>query len=403
MAALTVPVVFLLLIPACLGLEWTSVDVPNGTTLIHCKGDDVPFPWHFNVSREETILTVNWYFSDGKNEKHLATYVSGHFFPIPGLKGTLEYLPTAGIKLYNVTLADMGLYSVRINLNQAGVVATSAQTAKLALPDSSWCDRAEQFSKQWLFHPGSTEPSGRRTIRLFLGHVLPNLRLHEGVPHLARSDSERYCRCCGAKTSGDETRRVLEQVEDKYRLVNNVALQNKQQKDLVYSLTSAFDQQKELVASLAAGAGKHKEQVKTLASDFEKEKKLVRNVTSDFAKHKQLEEAMASELEQQKEVVASLDYGAKKRENLIRNLTSTLKQQGDVVTSLASRAERQDVLVTNLTLELSQQKEVFRSLMARFGQYEEAVANVTSRMDRQEGIISNMTKRYNGVALSSES
>nr|KAG5687103.1 hypothetical protein BaRGS_008650 [Batillaria attramentaria] len=321
---------------------------------------------------------------NGKNEKHLATYVSGHFFPIPGLKGTLEYLPTAGIKLYNVTLADMGLYSVRINLNQAGVVASSAQTAKLALPDA----------------PILRE--GRLSVAVMPGTMYNDVTNQWHV-QLSCGQFAKLGAPPASVLWRDETRRVLEQVEDKYRLVNNVALQNKQQKDLVYSLTSAFDQQKELVASLAAGAGKHKEQVKTLASDFEKEKKLVRNVTSDLAKHKQLEEAMTSALEQQKEVVASLDYGAKKREILIRNLTSTLKQQGDVVTSLASRAERQDVLVTNLTLELSQQKEVFRSLMARFGQYEEAVANVTSRMDRQEGVISNMTKRYNGVALSSES
>lgn len=134
---LVVQIVCCCMIDLSAGLTWASANIPNETRLVHCDGDDARIPWSFKLRPGEKVTHINWFFSNEKTDRHLATHVLEHFLPVPGGHSPrLRFLPNAGVELFNLTLSDFGLYTVQVHALRGETYVTATQSARVSLPDA---------------------------------------------------------------------------------------------------------------------------------------------------------------------------------------------------------------------------------------------------------------------------
>ncbi|PVD18278.1 hypothetical protein C0Q70_20827 [Pomacea canaliculata] len=86
-----------------------------------CQGDDVTIPWSFTSMPNETVISITWFVKfnvnvfqrNGGVRTLFASLTEGEFFPHS--RQHVQFVPSAGLRLQNVTVNDTGLYSVHVS------------------------------------------------------------------------------------------------------------------------------------------------------------------------------------------------------------------------------------------------------------------------------------------------
>ncbi|KAK7491073.1 hypothetical protein BaRGS_00017637, partial [Batillaria attramentaria] len=130
-------VFFVLLTGVTQGFQWSG-SLRQNVTLRTCVAENVTLAWDYTTEPEETTRTVEWFHTEGTGvQKPRASVVSGAFFTLPNAKTKMEFLPKAGIRLFNITSRDFGTYTVRVTfVDRNGYSISKQQTAHISLPDS---------------------------------------------------------------------------------------------------------------------------------------------------------------------------------------------------------------------------------------------------------------------------
>lgn len=122
------------------GLQWQSSSaLPDNFTVPTCIGQDVTLAWDYATESGEQVVNVEWRFrpAHGTTEEVLATGVNGHFFADPSVHQKIEFIPGAGIRLFNATEGYNGTYLVRVNLNVNGSIQTRTQSVNVIVTNES--------------------------------------------------------------------------------------------------------------------------------------------------------------------------------------------------------------------------------------------------------------------------